>query len=86
MGIVRGPMEPSDCETEDDGHRAKWVFVYQPLLTARECFKCGAVFNSYPIVYWTGQASSVFLHPECASYLGMHLIKDALLAQGKGGQ
>lgn len=40
------------------------------------CFRCGEVIEE-PIVFWSGYASIIALHPNCATELGCALIGDS---------
>lgn len=43
----------------------------------RECFVCGDRLM-LPIIHWHGTNGDLFVCPDCARYLGQHLIADAL--------
>ena len=73
MAVIRGPMRPLVGDEELD---AMEVSVYGPMAQAGVCFYCGDSF-SYPLVYWAGVGSMIFLHSACAHDLGVRLCEDA---------
>lgn len=48
--------------------------------TPEHCFKCRKPLAGITVLWYGGERQSIGLHPECASSLWMHLIKDSFIA------
>jgi hypothetical protein len=77
MSVIEGPNQyPAGSEQWE----AAQVFIYDPLAFEGSCFYCGREM-AWPVVHWHGYTGDVFLHPDCAGLLSMHLASDTLKAQ-----
>ena len=77
MSVIEGPLHDTGDDSLETRQEvaAGMHFVYGPLSTS-VCFYCGDPFPEYPVIQWAGHSANIFLHPDCAAQLALHLVSD----------